>query len=351
MEKINDAIKVAVLGASGYTGKALLECLFSHPSVTLVAATSRTFIGQSLAQVFPQFLGLAQAELCCSDHAPEPIIEAGVDVVFLALPHGTAAQYAIKFLDAGIKVIDLSADFRLNELATYQEFYGEHPAPQWLKKSVYGLTQSYATQITQAQLIANPGCYPTSSLIPLLPLLKAGLIEPDSIIISSMSGVSGAGRSASIPLLFSECYDSCRAYGLPKHRHLSEIEQELSLAADTNVTVTFAPHLVPVKSGMLTTIFATPTAQATPEAVTAAYQLAYADSSTVRLLGEGGLADTKAVVNHHWLDMGWHFDTRNNKIILSSAIDNLMKGASSQAIENMNLMYGLPTATGLIPNV
>jgi N-acetyl-gamma-glutamyl-phosphate reductase len=222
-------ISTAIVGASGYTGRELLRLLLVHPQVRLVAATSRQEKDRALADVFPRLRGLPSADLEFIEPDAKAIAARGAEVAFLALPHGVAAGVARELLAEGLRVIDLSADFRLRDPAVYEDFYGHpHPAPEWLGEAVYGLPEHRPEAIADARLIASPGCYPTSILLPLLPLVRAGLLEPGSIVANSMSGVSGAGRKAALPFLFCECNESARAYGLPRHRHLSEIEQELS---------------------------------------------------------------------------------------------------------------------------
>lgn len=341
-------IKTAIVGASGYTGMELLRLLLVHPGVDLVAATSRAEVGKSLGQVFPRFQNAPGAELNFILPDPDLIHATGAEVAFLALPHGVAAEIARALLDRGLRVIDLSADFRLRDAAVYEEFYGHpHPAPEMLAEAVYGLPELRASDIQAARLIAAPGCYPTSILLPLLPLLRGNLIDPSTIVANSMSGVSGAGRTASIPFLFCECNESARAYGVPKHRHLSEIEQELSLAAGETVTITFIPHLIPVNSGIATTTTAKLRPGVSPEAVGAALAQAYQDSYFVRLLGRGGCADTKHVTRTNFIDVGWQHDPRTGRIILLSAEDNLGKGAGGQAVQCFNLMCGLHPTAGL----
>src|SRR5882757_8402324 len=251
--------KVAIIGASGYSGEVLVRLLLNHPHAELVAVTSRQNAGQTLAQVFPKFASHPKSKSLRFVEPNAELLAKQADVVFLALPHGVAAEYAIPLINAGCAVIDLSADFRLKSPEIYKEFYAhDHPAPDLLKKSVYGLPEFYRDEIKKSLLIASPGCYPTSILLPLIPLLKAGLIKPAGIIADSMSGVSGAGRKAEIDYLFCECNESVRPYGVPKHRHLSEIEEQLSFAAKTKVTIQFTPHLIPVNRGILTTLYLAP---------------------------------------------------------------------------------------------
>ncbi|MDF1814815.1 MAG: N-acetyl-gamma-glutamyl-phosphate reductase [Verrucomicrobiales bacterium] len=341
-------IKVVVVGASGYTGQELLRFLIMHPGVELVAVTSRAEKGRLLTDVFPRFVGSPAVEgLKFVEPDIEQLAQTGAKYAFLALPHGVASEYAVPLLDKGFRVIDLSADFRLNSPEVYEEFYGEpHPAPQLLTEAVYGLVESKRDEIPGARLVASPGCYPTSVLTPLLPLVRKGIIKPESITVASMSGTSGAGKKAAVPFLFVEVNESIRAYGAPKHRHLSEIEQELSLAAGKEVKISFVPHLMPVTAGIATTIFAELTGD--PASISKIYKEAYGDCTFVRILGEGSFADTKYVVRTNFVDIGWVIDERTNRLIISSAEDNLGKGAGSQAIQCFNLMNGLPETAGLL---
>ncbi|HUZ07585.1 MAG TPA: N-acetyl-gamma-glutamyl-phosphate reductase, partial [Candidatus Paceibacterota bacterium] len=279
------------------------------------------------------------------------------DVVFLALPHGVAAEYAVPLLDAGVVVIDLSADFRLKSADIYKEFYAhDHPAPDLLKKSVYGLPEIYRAEIKKSLLIASPGCYPTSILLPLIPLLKAELVKPTGIIADSLSGVSGAGRKAEIDYLFCECNESVRPYGVPKHRHLSEIEEQLSFAAKTPVTIQFTPHLIPVSRGILTTLYLAPEKHFTTAAetdslnenISATYKRSYGDEPFVRLLEGKSLPDTKNVVGTNVIEIAWRLDARTGRLIVMSAEDNLVKGASGQSVQSMNLICGFAETAGLV---
>jgi len=255
-------------------------------------------------------------------------------------------EFAGPLLEAGARVIDLSADFRIKDPATYREFYAhEHAAPNLLNDAVYGLPEIYRDKISGARLVACPGCYPTSVLLPLIPLLREKFIEPADIIANSLSGVSGAGRKAEIDYLFVECNESVRPYGVPKHRHLAEIEQELSIAAGTAVTIQFTPHLIPVNRGILTTLYLKPT---TTGRIDLAFDTAYANAPFVRLLGEEKLPDTKNVVGTNVIEIAWRHDPRTGRLIVMSAEDNLVKGASGQAIQCFNLMCGYEETAGLI---
>lgn len=338
--------KVAIVGASGYTGLELLKILFCHPKVEVVAVTSRTHAGSSINKLFPRFDGHPGTDLTFIEPEMKSIAAAGAEIAFLALPHGAAAPFAADLLELGLKVIDLSADFRLDDAQVYADFYDHpHPAPELLEKAVFGLPEVHGAAIRDANLVASPGCYPTSIMLPLIPLLKEGLIEPSSITVSSVSGVSGAGRNASIPLIFAECNESVRSYGLPRHRHLSEIEQELTKAAGEQITLSFVPHLMPVTAGIHTTIFATLTEDFT--AIGTALESAYQKAPFVRLRGEGGSPDTKHVTGTNFLDIGWHHDPRTGRVILTSAEDNLGKGAAGQAVQSFNLIVGNLETDGL----
>jgi N-acetyl-gamma-glutamyl-phosphate reductase len=273
------------------------------------------------------------------------------------LPHGVAAEFAVPLMNAGCFVIDLSADFRLRSAAVYKEFYAhDHPAPELLAKSVYGLPEVHRDAIKQALLIASPGCYPTSILLPTIPLLRAKLIKPAGIIANSMSGVSGAGRKAEVDYLFCECNESVRPYGVPKHRHLSEIEEQLTLAAGTPVTIQFTPHLIPVNRGILTTLYLAPEkhfstageAAALGEQIAACYQAAYANEPFIRLLEGKALPDTKNVVGTNVVEIAWRLDPRTGRLIVMSAEDNIVKGASGQAVQSMNILCGFPETAGLL---
>lgn len=340
---------VAVVGASGYTGEELVRLLLTHPNVDLVGATSRQLVGKTIAEVFPRFAHHKTAAALKFSDTDAKQIARDASVVFLALPHGLAAEFAKPLLAAGARVVDLSADFRIKDANVYQEFYGhDHPAPDLLGQSVYGLPEIYAESIRSAKLVACPGCYPTSILIPLRPLIRRKAVERKTMVISSMSGVTGAGRKAEVDYLFSECNESVRPYGVPKHRHLSEIEQELSILAGEKVVIQFTPHLVPVNRGIVTTICTDVAANVVNMNPAVVFQNAYGEEPFVRLLGESRLPDTKNVVGTNFIDIAWKIDKRTNRLIVMSAIDNIVKGASGQAVQCMNLMLGLPETAGLI---
>jgi len=349
--------KVAIVGASGYSGEELVRLLLWHPHVELAAVTSRHYAGQTLAQVFPKFAHHPKSKAIRFTEPKAELLAKQAEIVFLALLHGVAAEFAVPLTGQGIVVIDLSADFRVKSAVVYKEFCGhDHPATELLSQSVYGLPEIYRDQIKNTSLIASPGCYPTSILLPMIPLLKAKLINPKSIIADSLSGVSGAGRKAELDYLFVECNESVRPYGVPKHRHLSEIEQELSLAAGAALTTQFTPHLIPVNRGILTTLYLAPSehfsdaagAAAVGEKVAACYRTAYGNEPFVRLLYGEALPDTKNVVGTNVIEIAWRLDARTGRLIVMSAEDNLLKGAGGQAVQSMNIVCGFPETAGLI---
>lgn len=338
-------IKVAVLGASGYSGEELIRLLLRHENCEISIITSRQNAGARIGEVFPRF---SDNELFFS--APDTSEIAKVaDVAFLALPHGLASEFAVPLLEKGVKVIDLSADFRIKNSVTYKKYYKEeHPAPSLLKDAVYGLPERYRDKIRNASLIACPGCYPTSIILPLSPLLENKIVSPENIIINSMSGVSGAGRKVDLPYLFPECNESVRAYSVTGHRHLPEIEQELSSAANCEVRINFIPHLMPVNRGINSTIVASPCGKFSRENLESAYKNAYSKEKFVRVLPYGKQSDTKYVTMTNFCDIGFVYDEHAGKLIVTSCIDNLTKGASGQAIQCMNISFGFEETTGLL---
>lgn len=341
---------IAIVGASGYSGEELVRLLLGHPGVRIAAVTSRQSVGKGLAEVFPQFAkrpGVAEIKFTPSETAD--IVASGAETVFLALPHGLAAEFAAPLLEAGLRVIDLSADFRLRDPLVYKEYYGhDHPAPLLLGQAVYALPERYRAQIREARLIACPGCYPTSIELPLLPLLDRGLIQPDPILVTALSGVSGAGKKVDADYLYAECNENARPYSVPKHRHLSEIEQELSAAAGQPVMINFTPILAPLNRGMLTTTYAQPTAGTTGSAIAEAYADAYAGEPFVRVLEGDSLPAVRNIAMTNFLDIAWRLDPRTGRLVLMSAQDNLTKGAAGQAVQNLNIALGLEETAGLL---
>jgi N-acetyl-gamma-glutamyl-phosphate reductase len=350
-------VKIGIVGASGYSGEELVRLLLRHPGAELAAVTSRQYAGQTVAQVFPKFASQPHAKELRFSEPKAELLAKSAQVVFLALPHGVAAEFAVPLLDLGCQVIDLSADFRLKDATIYKKYYGhEHPAPDLLKKAVYGLPEWRRAEIKHASLIASPGCYPTSILLPLLPLLAARLVQPAGLIADSLSGVSGAGRKLETDYLFAECNESVRPYGILNHRHLSEIEEQLSAAAGAEIVIQFTPHLIPVNRGILTTLYLTPARPPSDEngreslrrEIAQAFQSAYGHEPFVRLLDGKSLPDTKNVTGTNAIEIAWRLDPRTGRLIVFSALDNLTKGASGQAVQSMNILCGFPETAGLL---
>ncbi|MBU4120096.1 MAG: N-acetyl-gamma-glutamyl-phosphate reductase [Proteobacteria bacterium] len=337
-------IRIGVYGGSGYTGQELLRLLIGHPGAEVVAATSRRFAGVPVSAVYPVFAGLT--DLVYTDASPEEV--AGLaDFIFLALPHGISMEFAPIFIRAGRKVVDLSADFRLRDAASYEAWYGRHTAAGTLGDAVYGLPELYREQIRNTRLVANPGCYPTSIILGLAPVLRSRWIDAVSVVADSKSGVSGAGRDPQIASLFCEVEGGFKAYKIGQHRHTPEIEQELSLLAGREMKISFTPHLLPVKRGILSTIYATLEQDVTAEEATALYQTFYRKEPFVRVCPAGQFPNLSSVVGSNYCDIGVTVDKRTGRIVIVSVIDNLIKGASGQAIQNMNIMSGLGEDAGL----
>lgn len=341
-------LKAAIVGASGYSGEELVRLLAGHPQVELLAVTSRSLAGKPLVEQMPQFRGLVSADLCfTASDANALAADASLDIIFLALPHGIAAEYAVTLVKAGKKVIDLSADFRLGSPELYEEYYDKpHPEPELLKKAAYVIPEVTPDGWQNAPLIASPGCYPTSIITPLYPLLKNGIVKTSGIVANSLSGISGAGKKAAEHLLFAERAESAKAYGLPKHRHLSEIEEQLSVAASESVVINFNPHLAPMRRGIASTI-TVPAAKPDIEALYAVWEEAFSGRACVGILPTGQTPDTAHTVGTNRVDMSAVYDERTGNFVITSAEDNLVKGASGQAVQIMNLWFGLPETEGL----
>lgn len=338
-------IRVAIVGATGYAGAELVRILSAHPEVELTVLTSRQFAGVRFDQVYPAFNGVI--DLVCEAYSQDRICDRA-DVVFMALPHQLPMSFVPEFIERGKKVIDLSADFRFNDATIYETAYQEHTAKELLASAVYGLSEIYAEQIGKATLIGNPGCYPTSVLLPLIPLLKKGLLDPSTLIADSKSGVSGAGRSLALASHYCEANESIKPYKVAVHRHNPEMDAILSREAQRPVSITFVPHLVPMTRGMLTTIYATPAANLQARDVTDCYAAAYSQRPFIRLCSKDRLPDTLIVRGTNYCDIGFKLDERNNRLIIVSAIDNLVKGAAGQAVQNMNIMMGFDETAGLL---
>jgi N-acetyl-gamma-glutamyl-phosphate reductase len=337
-------VRVGIVGASGYTGVELARILCKHDGVDLTFATSRQYAGQPLARVFPSLNGIV--EIICEDLGVKELVERA-DLIFTAVPHKTAMEIVPQLLEAGKKVVDLSADFRLRDGAVYEEWYQPHSAPEYLQEAVYGLPELHRKQIQQARLVANPGCYPTSVILALAPLLKHGILDPHTIIVDSKSGASGAGRSAQTGSLFCEVTEGFRAYKVGEHRHTPEMEQEISLLCKEPVRINFTPHLVPMSRGILSTIYANPVKPVNDADLSALYSSAYDAEPFVRVHEPGSVPATQFVRGSNYCDIGFKSDPRTGRIILLSAIDNIVKGAAGQAVQNMNLLCGFSETQGL----
>jgi N-acetyl-gamma-glutamyl-phosphate reductase len=337
-------LRVAIAGASGYTGFELIRILSHHPQVELTTITSRMQAGQRLDKIYPAFRG--HCALMFADTDPE-ILAANADLVFTALPHQAAMDIVPELLNQGVKVIDLSADYRLKDPQVYAAWYQPHKTPELLSEAVYGLPEFHRDQIRTARLVANPGCYPTSVILAAAPLLEKALIEHKTLIADSKSGVTGAGRGVSLTVHFCEVSDSFKAYKVAEHRHTPEMEQELSGFAGETVCLTFTPHLIPMSRGILSTVYATLRDEVTVDHIDEAFASFYQDAPFVRLCGRGELPTTLQVRGSNYCDLGWRVDERTRRIIIVSVIDNLTRGASGQAVCNMNLMSGMPEELGL----
>lgn len=337
-------IRVGIIGASGYTGVELARILANHPDVSLTVATSRQYAGVPLAKVFPNLQGLV--DIVCEDTAVEDLLERA-DLFFTAVPHQTAMAIVPQLIEAGKKVVDLSADFRIHDAAVYEQWYQSHTAPQYLDEAAYGLPELHRKKIKSSRLVANPGCYPTSIILGTAPLLKAGLIDPETLVADSKSGTSGAGRAALTGTLYCEVADGFRAYKVGEHRHTPEIEQEISLLCGKDVVLSFTPHLVPMSRGILSTIYAKFIKSLTDTELQQLYADFYKDEFFVRVCELGLYPATQFVRGSNFCDIGVKFDGRTGRVVIVSAIDNLVKGAAGQAVQNMNLLCGFPEAQGL----
>lgn len=339
----SEMIKTGIIGASGYTGAELIRLLYHHPMVEISLITSRQYAGEPLSACYP---GLGHLGLTFEDHNDEGVLDQA-ELFFTALPHKASAGIVAKLVAKGKRVIDLSADFRFSEVSVYEEHYEEHPHPELFKEAVYGLTELYGEEVKGAKIVANPGCYPTCSIIPLYPLLKEGLISTNGIIIDAKSGVSGAGRGASQTTHFCEANESIKAYKVAAHRHTPEIEEHLSKASGSPVKVVFTPHLVPMSRGMLATIYATALNGVGRDKVEKTWRDFYNDTPFVEVTPGETLPDTAFVRGTNRCMIAVRENPSTGHLILLSVIDNLAKGASSQAVQNMNKMMGWPQDKGL----
>ena len=340
---MSEKINVAILGASGYTGAELLRFLLNHPKVRIAALTADRKAGTTIAEAFPQFVGCDLPRLITIAE----VDWAGVDLVFCALPHATT-QEVLKAVPTRIKIVDLSADFRLSDPAAYEYWYGHaHQALELQKEAVYGITEFAREAVAKARLVANPGCYTTCSQLPVIPLLEAGAIDPDEIVIDAKSGVTGAGRSLKEANLYCEVADGFHAYGVGHHRHMAELEEGFSRAAGRPVVASFTPHLVPMNRGMLATVYVKLEGGATPRSISEILEKRFAGETFVKVLPFGTAPQTRHVRGSNRAYIGVFADRRPGRAIVMCAIDNLVKGASGQAIQNMNCMMGWPEDLGI----
>ena len=338
-------IQVGIIGATGYAGGELVRLLYGHKEAEIKWYGSRSYVDQKYASVYQNMFQIVE-DVCKDDNLKQLAKE--VDVIFTATPQGFLAGVLDEEILSNTKVIDLSADFRIKDVATYEKWYGiEHKSPQFIPEAVYGLCERNREAIKQARLVANPGCYPTCSITSIFPLAAEGLIDMDTLIIDAKSGTSGAGRSAKVANLYCEVNENIKAYGVASHRHTPEIEEQLSYAAGKPVVISFTPHLVPMNRGILVTAYASLTKEVTWEEVRAAYDKYYKDEYFVRVLDKDVVPQTRWVEGSNFADVNFKIDPRTNRIVMMGAIDNMVKGAAGQAIQNMNLMFGLPENTGL----
>ncbi|WMW63987.1 N-acetyl-gamma-glutamyl-phosphate reductase [Nitratidesulfovibrio liaohensis] len=342
------SIRAGLVGVTGYTGMELTRLLAGHPNMRLVRATSRTEAGRPLSDIYPFLRGLPGGDVVMT--APDPDdLAANCDVAFLAVPHGAAMEMGATLRERGLRVVDLSADFRLRDPDVYEAWYKvPHTRRTELPRAVYGLPELYGDAVKKAGLVANPGCYPTATILGLYAALKHGLVETDGIVVDAKSGATGAGRKAAVGTLFCEVSDTFRAYNIGKHRHTPEIEQELSAIAGAPMVVSFNPHLLPINRGILSTIYAKLAKPVSPQDVQAAFEQTWKGSRWVRVLPAGQLPETRHVRGTMFCDVGVVTDLRTGRLVILSAIDNLCRGASGQAVANANLMFSLPVETGLM---
>lgn len=338
-------IKVGIIGSTGYAGGELARLLLQRDDIEIKWYGSRSYIGQKYASLYPNMYKIVDEE-CMDDNMKE--LAGQVDVVFTATPQGLCASLVDEEILSKVKIIDLSADFRIKDVSVYEEWYKlTHASPQFLEEAVYGLPEVNRERVKKARLIANPGCFPTCSFLSVYPLVKEGLVDPDTIIIDAKSGTSGAGRGTKMDSLYCEVNENIKAYGVGTHRHTPEIEEQLSYAAGRPVTISFTPHLVPMNRGILVTAYGSLTKEVTYEEVRAVYDKYYKDEFFVRVLEKDVVPQTRWVEGSNFADVNFKIDPRTRRIVMMGAIDNMVKGAAGQAIQNMNLMFGLPENTGL----
>lgn len=338
-------IKVGIIGSTGYAGGELVRILTGHKDAEIVWYGSRSYIDKKYADVYQNMFRIVDAK--CMDDNMEELAEMA-DVIFTATPQGLCASLVNEEILSKTKIVDLSADFRIKDVNVYEKWYNiEHKSPQFIEEAVYGLCEINREDVKKARLVANPGCYTTCSILTAYPLAKEGLIDMKTLIVDAKSGTSGAGRGAKLPNLFCEVNENMKAYGIASHRHTPEIEEQLSYASGEDVVINFTPHLVPMNRGILATEYATLKKNVTYDEVRAVYDKYYKDEKFIRVLDEGVFPETKWVEGSNYVDINFKIDPRTNRIIMIGAIDNLVKGAAGQAVQNMNLMFGLDEAEGL----
>lgn len=342
-------VKVGIIGSTGYAGNELVRLLLGHKDVRIVWYGSRSYIDKKYSQVYQNMFKLVD-DVCRDDNMEE--LASQVDVIFTATPQGLCASLVNDDILSKVKVIDLSADFRLKDVKVYEEWYKlEHAAPQYIAEAVYGLCELNRDKIKNTRILANPGCYTTCSILTIYPLVKEGFIKPQSIIIDAKSGTSGAGRGAKVANLYCEVNESIKAYGVGTHRHTPEIEEQLGYAAGKEIQINFTPHLVPMNRGILVTEYATLNKKdgklPTYEEIKAVYDKYYGKEKFVRVLDKGVCPETKWVEGSNYVDVNFVIDERTGRIIMMGALDNIVKGAAGQAVQNMNILFGLPEETGL----
>lgn len=339
-------IKVGIIGVTGYAGAELVRLLLGHREAEIVWYGSRSYVDERYAKIYQNMFQLVDAK-CMEDNMEE--MASKVDVIFTATPQGLCASLLNEDILKKVKIVDLSADFRIKDVKVYEKWYGiEHKAPQFIEEAIYGLCEVNREAVKKARIVANPGCYPTCSFLSVYPLVKEGLIEPNTLIIDAKSGTSGAGRGAKVDNLFCEVNENIKAYGVAGHRHTPEIEEQLSLAAKKEVVINFTPHLVPMQRGILVTAYASLTREVSYEELKAVYDRYYQDEYFVRVLEKDVCPQTRWVEGSNFVDVNFKIDKRTNRVIMMGAMDNLVKGAAGQAVQNMNLMFGCEEAEGLL---
>ena len=338
-------IKVGIIGSTGYAGAEIVKLIQNHPEAEVVWFGSKSFEGEPFASVYRNMFELVD-EKCLGDNIDE--LSSKVDVIFTATPQGLCSKIINEDVLSKTKVIDLSADFRIKDVDIYEKWYGiKHESPEFIDEAVYGLCEINRDKTKDARLVANPGCYTTCSILSIYPLVKEGLIDPKSIIVDAKSGTTGAGRGAKVANLFCEVNENIKAYGVTTHRHTPEIEEQLSYAADEDVVINFTPHLVPMQRGILVTAYANLTKDVTYDEVKAVYDKYYKDEKFIRVLDKDLCPETRYVQGSNYTDINFKIDERTGRIVMMGALDNLVKGAAGQAVQNMNIMFGLPEETGI----